>query len=114
MRYIRKTPQDNELNTKSWTPNKESKRERIQFVTSRKTQSPKALIEAEKLFDEGFGYVATARQLALSQYTVRDWLDKQSQARAIGLGRMTTHKNTRLLKSWLPFSCSSVVSTDPK
>jgi transposase len=59
---------------------------------TRRTHSLKALIEAARLFDEGFGYVAAARQLELSHYTVRDWLDKHNQGRAIGLGRMTTHK----------------------
>lgn len=54
--------------------------------------STKTLIEAEKLFDEGFGYRSVSRQLGVSKYTVRRWLDNYRHSRAIGLGRMTTHK----------------------
>lgn len=59
---------------------------------TRKTHSTKTLIEAERLFDEGFSYEAASRQLGISKYTVRIWLDHYRQGRAIGLGRMTTHK----------------------
>ena len=59
---------------------------------TRRKHSAKALIEAERLFDEGFSYEAASRQLGVSKYTVRIWLDHYRQGRAIGLGRMTQHK----------------------
>jgi transposase len=58
---------------------------------TRRSHSAKALIEAERLFDEGFSHESVARQLGISKYTVRAWLDKYRQGRAIGLGRMTKH-----------------------
>lgn len=60
---------------------------------TRRTHPPEALVEAARLFDEGFGYAAAARQLALSPYTVRDWRDKHHQGRLIGLGSMNPRNN---------------------
>lgn len=59
---------------------------------TKRSHSPEALIEAARLFDEGFGYAAAARQLALSRYTLRDWHDQHKQGMLIGLGPMSHHK----------------------
>lgn len=59
---------------------------------ARRSYSPETLIEAARLFDEGFGYRAVANQMLLSQYTVRDWLDQHNQGILIGLGPMRQRK----------------------
>jgi len=53
--------------------------------------STKPLIEAQKLFDEGFSYEAVSKQLGINKYTVRAWHDHHIQGRLIGLGPMKSH-----------------------
>lgn len=53
---------------------------------TRRSHSLEALIEVAGLFDEGFGYSAAARQLALSRYTIRDWHDQHSKGQPSAWG----------------------------
>lgn len=58
-----------------------------------KRHSTKPLIEAERLFDEGFSYQVVGKQLGINKYTVRAWHDNYIRGRLIGLGPMKSHRH---------------------
>jgi hypothetical protein len=49
-------------------------------------------IEAARLFDAGFGYKWVAKNLRLSEGTMRIWQDSHRQGRLLGLGSVTSYK----------------------
>jgi transposase len=49
-------------------------------------------IEAARLFDAGFGYKWVAKNLMLSESTMRIWQDSHKQGRLLGLGSVTSYK----------------------
>jgi transposase len=49
-------------------------------------------IEAARLFDAGFGYKWVAKQLRLSESTMRIWQDSHKQGRLLGLDSVTSYK----------------------
>lgn len=58
-----------------------------------KWHKTETLIEAQKLFDEGFGYSLVAKTLGVDKYTAREWQYKHRIGRILGLGHMTYHKH---------------------
>lgn len=62
-------------------------------MAGRYTHTTETRIEAERLFDAGFGYVSVGKLLGLSPGTCRVWHDGYKQGRLLGLGVMRTHKH---------------------